>query len=56
MSGDEKVTITLTRAQWKLVADSNPATQETYTPSGMALFNAWQPILQAAAGEQPQQV
>jgi len=47
------VTITMSRTAWELVAKSNPSSSENYTPEGIEIFNAWQPILQAAAGEKP---
>ncbi len=48
---NDEVTITMPLAAWKLIADSSPTNQETYTPEGIAIFNAWQPILQALKKE-----
>lgn len=50
---DTAITVTMPQSAWATVAASNPAGQENYTPEGLAMFNAWQPLLQAAAGDQP---
>ena len=50
MSKDDTITVTMSRAEWQLVLAQEPTNDETYTPEGIAIFNAFQTIHKAIEG------